>query len=72
MRRKESNTALYAQAVRDVGTELCIPVLDLWELIEADARKYSNDADRDRNERFNRYFSDGEFKPIPSCSTSMR
>ena len=71
MRRREGNTALYAQGVRDVGKELGIPVLDLWELIEADSRKSSNEVDRDQNERFNKYFSDGEFSPTPACSALL-
>lgn len=64
MRRTENNTAVYAQGVRDVGKELHIPVLDLWKLMDEDARQYSSEGGRDHNERFNKYFSDGESRDV--------
>ena len=66
-RRAEGSTALYAQAVRDVGGELGVPVLDLWKLVDEDSRQNCQGIQSENNERFRGYFTDGKTPSYMYC-----
>lgn len=66
-RRAEGSTALYAQAVRDVGGELGVPVLDLWKLVDEDSRQNCQGIQSENNERFRGYFTDGKAPSYMYC-----
>lgn len=70
LRRTAENTKRYADAVRDVGNDLDIPVVDLWSVImlEAGWNPNSNDplpgcTDAPHSDVLAKYLIDGE----PSC-----
>lgn len=76
LRRTAENTKRYADAIRDIGNDLRVPVVDLWSaiMLEAGWEPGSNDplpgcADAPCSDTLARYLIDGELVEIAHNSS---